>query len=150
MESYNGEMASGRPRKTGRSVLRIIGFVCIGLIFAALFALVFGFLVKWLWNWLMPVIFGLGVITYWQAFGLVILSKILFGVFGHHPSGHKPPFMRFHDRIHSGTDRSGPSHFWSHRGDYRRFWREEGQAAFDAYMDRLEKKRSNGSDQAGD
>lgn len=31
-----------------------------------------------LWNWLMPEIFGLKAITFWQAWGLVFLSGILF------------------------------------------------------------------------
>jgi len=31
-----------------------------------------------LWNGLMPEIFGLRAITYWQAFGLMVLSWILF------------------------------------------------------------------------
>jgi hypothetical protein len=31
-----------------------------------------------LWNWLMPAIFGLHAITYWQALGLMALSWILF------------------------------------------------------------------------
>lgn len=34
--------------------------------------------VKLLWNWLMPVIFGLPVITFWQAAGLMLLISILF------------------------------------------------------------------------
>lgn len=44
---------------------------------------VFGLVTMLLWNALMPVIFGLPVITYLQALGLLILSKILFGGFGH-------------------------------------------------------------------
>ncbi|MBB6462112.1 hypothetical protein [Flammeovirga kamogawensis] len=32
-----------------------------------------------LWNWLMPVIFGLTTITFWQALGLLVMSKIVFG-----------------------------------------------------------------------
>jgi len=32
-----------------------------------------------LWNWLMPAVFGLHVITYWQALGLLGLSWLLFG-----------------------------------------------------------------------
>ena len=52
------------------------------LLFVALAATVFGFVVMWLWNWLMPVIFGLHAITYWQALGLLVLSKILFGFHG--------------------------------------------------------------------
>lgn len=40
----------------------------------------FGFAVKELWNWLMPTIFGLTTITFWQAWGLLALSWILSGV----------------------------------------------------------------------
>jgi len=39
----------------------------------------FGGAVLYLWNWLMPVVFGLHAITFWQALGLVALSWILFG-----------------------------------------------------------------------
>ena len=45
----------------------------------------FGFVVMSLWNWLMPELFGLRAIGYWQAWGLLILGKILFG--GFHRSG---------------------------------------------------------------
>jgi len=38
-----------------------------------------------LWNSLMPAIFGLRVVTFWQALGLFILSRILFGRFGGPP-----------------------------------------------------------------
>ena len=65
----------------------IIGWIVIGLAFAGLFALVFGYVVKWVWNMLMPAIFGLGQITFWQAVGIVILAKLLFGGFYHRVSG---------------------------------------------------------------
>jgi hypothetical protein len=42
---------------------------------------VFGLVVMSLWNWLMPALFGWRVISYWQALGLFLLSKILFGGF---------------------------------------------------------------------
>jgi len=32
----------------------------------------------WLWNWLMPYLFNLPTITFWQALGLNALSTILF------------------------------------------------------------------------
>jgi hypothetical protein len=32
-----------------------------------------------LWNWLIPPLFARPVITYWQALGLLILSRLLFG-----------------------------------------------------------------------
>ena len=40
--------------------------------------------VQYLWNWLVPDIFGWTTITYWQAMGLFILSKILFKGFTWH------------------------------------------------------------------
>jgi hypothetical protein len=42
----------------------------------------FGAIVMLLWNWLAPAIFGATVINFWQALGLLVLSKILFGGFG--------------------------------------------------------------------
>jgi hypothetical protein len=42
------------------------------------FALI-GYVVMALWNWLMPELFGLKLITFWQALGLLLLSKLLFG-----------------------------------------------------------------------
>ncbi|HEY5327327.1 MAG TPA: hypothetical protein VIJ27_10035 [Mucilaginibacter sp.] len=53
-------------------------FIFIPLAVAAFLSLA-SFVVMNLWNWLMPVIFHLGVITFWQAMGIFILSKILFG-----------------------------------------------------------------------
>ena len=45
---------------------------------------IFGEVVMHLWNWLAPAIFGLHIITFWQALGLLVLCRILFGGFGHH------------------------------------------------------------------
>lgn len=39
------------------------------------------FIVMQLWNWLMPVIFQLPAISFFQAFGIFVLSKILFSSF---------------------------------------------------------------------
>lgn len=58
------------------------------LLFALLFVVVFSFVVMWLWNWLMPAVFGWHVITFWQAVGLLVLSKILFGGFRGGPHRH--------------------------------------------------------------
>jgi hypothetical protein len=63
--------------------LRIIGWIIVGLVGIAAIGLAVGVIVQLLWNWLMPAIFGLPEITYWQGVGIFILFKILFG--GHHP-----------------------------------------------------------------
>lgn len=47
--------------------------------------LVFGAVVMLLWNAILPSVLGVAALTYWQAVGLLILSKILFsGWHGHH------------------------------------------------------------------
>jgi len=55
------------------------------MIFIPFFFVGMAALVTWvlmlLWNWLMPAIFDLSTITFWQALGLLALSKILFGGF---------------------------------------------------------------------
>ncbi len=48
-------------------------------VFAVLFLVLFSYFVMSLWNWLMPALFGWHVITFWQAVGILVLSKILFG-----------------------------------------------------------------------
>jgi hypothetical protein len=51
------------------------------VLFVVLATFVFGLLVRDLWNWLMPSLFGLHEISFAQALGLFLLSKILFGGF---------------------------------------------------------------------
>ena len=48
-------------------------------VFAVLAAAVLSLVVMSLWNWLMPAIFGSRLITFWQALGLLVLARILFG-----------------------------------------------------------------------
>ena len=52
-----------------------------------LFIALGGEVVRQLWNWLMPAIFGWREITFWQALGLLALCRILFGGFGFRGSG---------------------------------------------------------------
>ena len=45
-------------------------------------------------KWLMPAIFGLGTITYWQAWGLLILGRLLIGGFRMGGHGGSPRWRR--------------------------------------------------------
>ena len=67
----------------------------IGLIgIAAVVA--FTFIVTALWNWLLPGVFGARTITFSQALGILVLSRILFGGFRGRPGygGHWRGRMR--------------------------------------------------------
>src|SRR5512147_1153246 len=110
--------------------LRIAGLVVLGVIGAALFALVFGWLVMILWNWLMPAIFHLGLITYWQAFGIVVLAKLIFGGVGggRHGGRGRPPWKgNPFDKAHGPGGARDEWHL------YRQFWDEEGREAFERF-----------------
>ena len=65
-------------------VRRIAGFICLAIIGV----LVVGGIVMLLWNALMPAIFHLPTITFLQALGLLLLTKILFS--GFRGGGPKP------------------------------------------------------------
>jgi hypothetical protein len=111
--------SNGTKKRPGWwGIVRIIGFGIGGIFLAALFALLLGIVVQWLWNWLMPDIFGLKQITFWQAVGLLFLSKLLFGGLRHH---HGPP----HPRKRLSRDRT------DHWRQYKRFWEEEESTATD-------------------
>ncbi len=58
------------------AILGLLLFVAIG-----------GELVKFLWNWLLPPLFGWRQVTFWEALGILLLCRILFGGFGLHGSG---------------------------------------------------------------
>lgn len=59
-------------------VISWVGGIIIVILLIGGFSLLMALPTMWLWNWLMPAIFGLKVITFWQALGLNFLCGILF------------------------------------------------------------------------
>lgn len=59
-------------------VIQNIILVLTGLSVIGVAAIIFAYPVMLLWNWLMPEIFGLCKITFWQTFGIIFLSNALF------------------------------------------------------------------------
>lgn len=51
--------------------------VVFGIGLVVLIAVLTMFPIMWLWNWLVPSIFGLRAITCWEALGLSLLSGFL-------------------------------------------------------------------------
>lgn len=107
----------------GWVVLAIIGFT--GLI------ILFGFIIMWLWNWLMPDLFGLSTITFWQGMGLCLLSKILFGGIG---GGGKSSDKKHHSKSKEYECDDNPKREITKWKMYDKFWEEEGSEAFNAYV----------------
>jgi hypothetical protein len=85
-----------------RRKLFLIGPLAIVAIL--LFAFIGVELVLHLWNWLLPPLFGWRLITFWQAFGILALCRILFG--GHGWPGHGR--SHFRRRMRERWDRMTP------------------------------------------
>jgi hypothetical protein len=77
-EHHCGKDGWWEERSVLEKVLLVILFSAAGIGFFFLL----GFIVMTLWNWLMPDIFGLKKVGYWQAWGLLLLSFILFKSWG--------------------------------------------------------------------
>lgn len=77
-------------------VLKILFMILGGIVIGAVMAFVFGWLVMLLWNWLMPVIFSLPQITFWQAWGLVVLTHLLFKAGPGHKNDHDHGHFNHH------------------------------------------------------
>jgi hypothetical protein len=79
---------------------KLLMFAPLALVGLIAFIAIGGAIVRLLWNWLLPPVFGLPVITFWQAVGLLALSRILFGGFGMRGCG---PGSRFRRRMEELT-----------------------------------------------
>ena len=99
---------------TGRKIAdNIAQSIATGIAHGIAFAIAFvlfiflgGIVVQWLWNWLVPDIFALRRITFWEALGLLALCRILFGGFGR-----------------------GGGHHRSSKGRGREWWKQRGKRA---------------------
>ncbi len=101
--------------------LKIAGWIVLGIAFAFLL----GFVVKWLWNALMPEFFGLSEVTYWQGVGLVVLARILFG--GMHSGGDSDKGPHRKRKIHEHLSTSDHVKDWHF---YDEWWQSEGEKSF--------------------
>jgi hypothetical protein len=74
------------------AILAMLPFIVIG-----------GEIVLYLWNWLVPALFGWRQITFWQAVGLLALCRILFGRSRWHGPGRSGFCRRMKERCERMT-----------------------------------------------
>ncbi|HKT71642.1 MAG TPA: hypothetical protein VJQ47_02030 [Steroidobacteraceae bacterium] len=80
----------------GRWLKKGLAFLVMGLVFVG----IMGFIVMELWNALVPSLFTGPVLHYWQAVGLLVLSRILFGgLRGRGWRGHGPGWRARWERL---------------------------------------------------
>ena len=77
-----------------------------------------GWIVMTLWNFILPDVLGVQVVTFWQALGILILSRLLFG----------------------GWGRFGRRHFAEKRAMWRNKWQEMNDEEKQAFKARWREK----------
>lgn len=109
---------------------KVMFYVLVGLIAAVALSILFGFVVRFLWNETIAAMFDVTTITFWQALGLFLLAKLFFGFGGgggSRPSRHKKRWRRRPED--SGDDAPIEDEA------FRQFWQAEGKAAYEAYRE---------------
>lgn len=87
--------------KRGAMIIKCVTAISLAFLF-------FAWVTYLLWNWLVPGLFSGPAISYWQALGLLVLTKILFfGIGGRRhcePGGHQMFWKhRFYEKMSSLT-----------------------------------------------
>lgn len=132
-------------------VFKVTGLVILGIVGAAVLAIIFGLVIQWLWNTLMPEIFGLPEVSYWQAVGLAVLSHILFGSHNHNHNSNgnscktdKPKQVNlkgeaaaFGQTLSFNNKRPEEEEGFHKEWDsFRDFWNDYGREAFESWLNR--------------
>jgi len=116
-----------KHKMRGKSPAAIAGIVILIVIGVTALFILFGLATMWLWNWLMPDLFGLPTLTFWKALGLVLLAKIFFGFGGGGGSS----------KSHSHSKKSKKKKDFSKWAHYDKFWEEEGEKAYAEYCEKI-------------
>ena len=86
--------------KQRRKLIRVIWITPLVILGIVLFVFIGGIIVMELWNRLLPPLFNLPAISFWQALGILLLCRILFGGFGTRGGRHSSESRRHaSDRI---------------------------------------------------
>lgn len=68
----------------GARILHFGGHVLLGIVVIIAVSVVVGWLVMTCWNAVIPAVFGLPALDFWQAVALLVLARLLTGRLHHH------------------------------------------------------------------
>src|SRR5690242_6875393 len=101
---------------------RIILFAPLALLGIAAFITIGGVSVMYLWNWLLPPLFGWRTLGFWQALAMLALCRILFGGLGLHGSGRHGMRRRMRERMEERCSSMTPEERERFRQRMRERW----------------------------
>jgi hypothetical protein len=116
--------------------LKVVIWTLLGITFFTVMVSVFGWVIQLLWNATIADMFGLPAITYWQAVGIFILAKILFGfgVGGGSKSSHgrKKKHNGDSDRNEKESETEAVSGL-TNEESFQKFWQRDGRQAYEEF-----------------
>ncbi len=98
---------------------RLLFIAPLAIVGMALFVAIGGEVVRLLWNWLLPMLFGWRTITFWQALGMLVLCRILFGGFR---LGNGGPRSRMRQRMQERWEQMTPEEREKFRASFQGRW----------------------------
>ncbi len=127
MSEYIEHRIKGKAERFFKGFFKVL----IGGIIVIILILLFGYITMRLWNWIMPEVFGLTTLGYWQALGILVLAKIFFGGFGDHKSNRNKRKSKHRCKPRNNKNSKSDFSNWKY---YDKFWEEEGEKAFEEYV----------------
>ena len=111
--------------------------IVLGIIAMAVFAFLLGWLLQILWNATVASMFGWPEITFWQALGIFILAKLVFGFgVGGSSSGSRQSKSKKVDDVPIAANGDGELTDLTRDASFRRFWESEGRDAWEAFQNK--------------
>jgi hypothetical protein len=101
---------------------RLIFIAPLAILGMLLFIFIGGEIVLHLWNWLLPPLFGFRLVTFWQALGLLVLCRILFGGHGWRGASRSSMRRRMEERMAERCERMTPEERERFRQRMRERW----------------------------
>ena len=137
LHKCRGSQSDCRPTSRAGRILHFAGHVILGLGAVIAVAFVFGWVTMTAWNAVIPAVFNLPLLTFWQAVGLLVLGRILTARFHHH-RGHRDKWRKDGAKKCSFFSCSPhPDQNPPPDGDsFAQWWWEEGQALFKTFQTR--------------
>jgi hypothetical protein len=103
-------------------VKRLILIAPLAILGMVVFITIGGEIVRLLWNWLLSPLFGWREITFWQALGLLLLCRILFGGSGWRGPARSNILRRMEERMAERCESMTPEERERFRQRMRERW----------------------------
>jgi len=125
------------PQGRAARICRFGGHVLLGVVVVVAVATVIGWVVMAAWNAVVPAVFNLPQLGFWQAVALLVLARVLTGRLHHHRGGRRGGGKCKLTRCFTKGGEESEDGLPPHPDNFAQWWWEEGEPSFRAFQVRL-------------